>query len=186
MKLPNLEFRKAYLAVSGAIIMSGIICGTKCLANPFGQNEATLRGKAIPVSSAELDAATRKVEESKAKLEQAHKQLTLARALVRAAEAEFKAAKVDKQALALRTEAQKLADVSKTTESTVQQPVEPIGPGSMVDLGNTRLKGWQVPAQVSQQAVQSQEVSQPSAHGAPAPSTPQDKKEDQPQPVSIP
>jgi hypothetical protein len=66
----------------------------------------------------ELQSAAQRVDGSRTKLDQARQQLSAARAMLKAAEAEFKAAKADQDALALRTQARKLADASGLQESS--------------------------------------------------------------------
>lgn len=66
----------------------------------------------------DTDAAAQRVELAKAKLDQSKQQLIAAKAILKAAEAEFRAARADQDALALRTQARKLADASGLPEST--------------------------------------------------------------------
>ncbi|HEY9868716.1 MAG TPA: hypothetical protein V6D08_06085 [Candidatus Obscuribacterales bacterium] len=71
-----------------------------------------VKPQVVEVKTPELLEADRRVKQSKEDLDLARKQLEAARALLKAAEAEYKAAQADREALALRTRAQNLADAS--------------------------------------------------------------------------
>ena len=101
----------------------------------------------------ELAQADERVSQAKLDLETARKQLAAAKALLKAADADFKAAKADREALALRTTAQGLADASglkrlavrvdkaPTAAPTPKEPLvlpgtSPLQPG----FGQTRIQ----------------------------------------------
>jgi len=87
-------------------------------------------------ASPQLQAAIDRVTKAKADLENARKRLNASKAILKAADAEFKAAKADQQALALRGQAQELADASgmngpQTTApaTSIAQPAQIQQPG---------------------------------------------------------
>jgi multidrug efflux pump subunit AcrA (membrane-fusion protein) len=91
---------------------------------------------AIPETPESQAAATR-VDRSKTNLDQARKQLDAAKAVLKAADAEFRAARADQEALALRTQAQRLADSSGLTGVPMDrvQSLPPVPKGT--NLGPT-------------------------------------------------
>lgn len=109
---------KLTVLVSAFALTTGITCG----AGPL--HKAAPAPAAKPGSTPELVAADQRVDGAKAQWDRAKKQLEAARALLRAAEADFKAAVADREALALKTTAQNLADESglpiATRPATVQ------------------------------------------------------------------
>jgi len=70
-------------------------------------------------TSPEAHAANVRVDRARDNFEQARKQLSAAKAVLKAADAEYKAAKADRDALALRTTAQQLADASGLAATTL-------------------------------------------------------------------
>jgi len=97
----------------------------------------------------ESQAAAQRVERSKTNLDQARKQLDAAKAVLKAADAEFRAAKADQEALALRTQAQRLADSSGLTGVPMDrvQSLPPVPKGTNVVVSPTPadLKGAAAP-----------------------------------------
>lgn len=79
-------------------------------------------------ASPELQAADERVEQAKSQMGTARKQLSAARALLKAAEADYKAACAERQALALKTTAQDLADASGL-QQVAPAPVKSSGLG---------------------------------------------------------
>jgi hypothetical protein len=94
---------------------------------------ADSKAKAAPAqaSTPELTAAGERVNQAKEQLATAHKQLSAAKALLKAAEADYKAACAEREALALKTNAQNLADASGLQQvkssgvGIAQRPVTP-------------------------------------------------------------
>jgi multidrug resistance efflux pump len=76
-------------------------------------------GQQAAPHSPELDRADERVDTAKSKVDQAHKQLAAAKAMVKAAEAELKASRADRDALALRNDAQQLADAAGIQSTAV-------------------------------------------------------------------
>lgn len=72
----------------------------------------------VSPSTPELSAANDRVKQCKAQWDIAKKQVEAARALLRAAEADYRAAVADREALALKTTAQGLADASGLVQSS--------------------------------------------------------------------
>lgn len=173
MKLSIFEPRYPLtLLVLRSILLSSIVYGTASSADQLAQTEGLLRDNVKPVS-VEFSKADSRMDEAKTALEQAYRQLAFAKASVRAAEAEFKAAKADKQALVLRMAAQELADVSKppVNQSVVRQPLSPPYSNDMVDLGSSRLQGWDPSSPSAKTPNQASELKEPAQtpQGAPAP-----------------
>jgi hypothetical protein len=71
-----------------------------------------------PVMTPEIEAASKRVDEAKTRLDQARKKLDAAKAALRAADAEFRAARADREALALRQQANQLADANAQSEAS--------------------------------------------------------------------
>jgi len=116
--LLNLSLAAGLLAPAG-----GFLLATNAGANPLDAfTPAPVN--TVKESNPELDSAGQRVEAAKTKLDQARQQLKAARALLKACEAEFNAARADREALALRSEAKKLADASGLKDNGAQ-PVQP-------------------------------------------------------------
>lgn len=149
----NIGLKKGLLS-AGLTLTSGIAFGTIALADTAATPPANaptiapLRDGSNPA----VVAADEKVHDTKSKLEQAHKQLNAAKAMLKAAEAEYKAACADKDALALRNEAQRLADASSDPIATPSTPATSAIPDSSntntsaLDLSNSRIEGFVPPA----------------------------------------
>jgi hypothetical protein len=100
-----------------------------------GKAPAQKQEVAPPVpDTPESQAAGQRVERSKTNLDQARKQLEAAKAVLKAADAEFRAARADQDALALRTQAQRLADSSGLTGVPMDrvQSIPPVPKGAIV------------------------------------------------------
>lgn len=177
--LLNLSLAAGLLAPAG-----GFFLATSAGANPldaFTPAPATT----VKESNPELDSAGQRVEAAKTKLDQARQQLKAARALLKACEAEFNAARADREALALRSEAKKLADASGLKDNGAQ-PVQPdasiksfaaANPPAVTestDLSKTRIQQADVNTQPTTTSVgdttQPQETVSPlDPNGAPVP-----------------
>ncbi|MBI4532521.1 MAG: hypothetical protein HY711_01130 [Candidatus Melainabacteria bacterium] len=103
----------------------------------------------IAGSTPALVKADERVRQAKVELETARKQLVAAKALLKAADADFKAAKADKEALALQTKAEGLADASGLKRLAVRvdkvptaAQSEPVGADTTSSLspGQTRIQ----------------------------------------------
>jgi hypothetical protein len=90
----------------------------------------------------ESQAAGQRVDRSKNNLDQARKQLDAAKAVLKAADAEFRAARADQEALALRTQAQRLADSSGLTGVPMDrvQSLPPVPKGTNIATPSADLK----------------------------------------------
>jgi hypothetical protein len=93
--------------------------GTACGAAPDASNPSP---NFTMTTTPELEAADNRVRQAEAQLDVAKKQLSAAKSLLRAAEADVRAAKADREALALKTQAQGLAEEAGMTPS-VAPPV---------------------------------------------------------------
>lgn len=90
--------------------------GTACGAAPDATPNFTM------TTTPELEAADNRVRQAEAQLDVAKKQLSAAKSLLKAAEADLRAARADREALALKTQAQGLAEEAGMTPS-VAPPV---------------------------------------------------------------
>jgi hypothetical protein len=113
------DFLKPRLIASLLIPACSLLAGTACGAQQIvGADGAPLTQQAAP-HSPELDRADQRVDTAKSKVDQAHKQLAAAKAMVKAADAELKASRADRDALALRNDAQQLADAAGIQSTAV-------------------------------------------------------------------
>ncbi|HEY9772281.1 MAG TPA: hypothetical protein V6C81_00570 [Planktothrix sp.] len=123
------------------ILIAGTASGAQSLTPSVDANTTST----VKASNPELDNADTKVNETKERLDVARKQLSTAKAMVKAAEAEFKAAKAARDAIALRENAQQLADASGFPTANAQDGTKtiivPTNGGSRltpVDLNKTQ------------------------------------------------
>jgi len=103
----------------GALLVGGLQ-GTTCGAELLG-----IKPPAAPANvknTPELVAADERVSQAEAQLEVAKKQLVAARSLLKAAEADLRAARADREALALKVQAQSLADEAGMIRATTPPP----------------------------------------------------------------
>lgn len=100
-------------------LISGLLVGTACGANPLtkSSNAAATPSFTMTSTTPELEAAGTRVTQAEQQLEVARKQLSAAKSLLKAAEADLKAARADRDALALRTQAEGLAEQAGMTPS---------------------------------------------------------------------
>jgi hypothetical protein len=197
------DFLKPRLIASLLIPACSLFAGTACGAQQIVGADGTPLGQQAAPHSPELDRADERVDTAKSKVDQAHKQLAAAKAMVKAAEAELKASRADRDALALRNDAQQLADAAGI-QSTAVLPDNSIRQVIIPPQGN-RLAP--VPAAVNPIPVQpaaraqaqslvefnaqpASDVAAPAkdlspAPGAPAPSA-ELKPQMQPEPNSVP
>ncbi|GEM_PF-2874208 len=107
--------------LAGALILGA---NTTCGAKLFPDNKPKAGALTITTpTTPELQAADERVARTKQQLDTARKQLSAARALLRAAEADYRAARTEREALALKTHAQGLADASGL--NAAQAPAKP-------------------------------------------------------------
>ena len=133
--------------LSGLMLLS---CSTTC-----GARLLPKKAEAAPVetpATPELAAADERVGKARTQLETARKQLEAARAMLRAAEADYRAAKAAREALALQTKAQGLADASglgklaaqtgATSPAAAPPPAAPVATpaAAPADLSQTRIQ----------------------------------------------
>lgn len=122
----------------GLLITSGsTTCGAKFLR---GDNKTAAPAQA-ELNTPELAAADEKVAKAKEQWDTARKQLEAAKALLRAAEADYKAAVAAREALALKTKAQGLADASGLN----QVAAKPAPENSTAGDGSSRLSAASAP-----------------------------------------
>lgn len=98
----------AHLSLLLGLVSLGLV-GTTCGVSAAGEstNAPTFT---VSDRTPELDAADQRVAQADAQLQVAKKQLSAAKTLLRAAEADLKAAKAERDALALKQQAQGMAD----------------------------------------------------------------------------
>jgi hypothetical protein len=120
----------ASLLMLGAGTVDGAYAGFLNKGNPPPKQEDSPPVPETP----ESQAAGQRVDRAKTNLDQARKQLDAAKAVLKAADAEFRAAKADQEALALRTQAQRLADSSGLTGVPMDrvQSLPPVPKGTNV------------------------------------------------------
>lgn len=104
------------MKLSAALQLSLVISlafGTACGASPLTKKEpaagTTMSGTTV-IMTPELQTADVRVKQAENQLELAKKQLAAAKSILRAAEADLKAARAEREALALRTQAQGMAE----------------------------------------------------------------------------
>jgi hypothetical protein len=118
------------------LALSVLIFGTVGSVNAsFFKPAAPGEAEAQPTTP-EIDAANKRVDDAKSRLDTARKKLDAAKAALRAADAEFRAAKADKEALALREQANQLADVSAQGDAQVAPAIPKASPVTATGLNN--------------------------------------------------
>lgn len=137
------------MSVAAALLLAAnnVVCSAK------ETPSETAPVQAASAATPELKAADERVDQAKAQRATARKQLSAARALLKAAEADFKAACAEREALALKTTAQDLADASGLQQVAAPgTPVKSSGlgiaqkvpgeakPQTDVDLSQTRIQ----------------------------------------------
>jgi hypothetical protein len=113
----------AHLSLLIGLVSMNMV-GTACGAAPADASSTpsfTMTG-----TTPELDKADERVRQADAQLGVARKQLKASQQLLRAAEADLRAAKAAREALALQTQAQSMADEAGMTPSTAP----PVGPSA--------------------------------------------------------
>lgn len=121
------------------------LTGTACGANPIGQPGA-ITTDAAPAQSEnpEMQAAEERLQKAQAQLDLSKRQLSAARSLLKAAEADLRAAKADRDAVAMRYQAQNLAEeagmptqagraVATTSPAPAQTPKSTSAPTQLAD-----------------------------------------------------
>jgi len=199
MKLPTIykSLTLAAFLIPGYMLVTCTMSGAQVL--PAQTNAPAQQ---VAQSTPELDEANAKLDQAKQKLDTARAQLTCAKAMVKAADAEFRACKANRDALAMRNEAQRLADLSGFPTQTapqiaatrlypVAQPATPV-PATPVDTTKTRIDQVDFNAQTSDSEAQAQAANiagKENFAGAPVPLTdlkPQQRAAAPQEPNSVP